>query len=215
MVLYDYLLDSNRKNYGVVVTSTVDLIQNISPLAQKYITLKRVNTSQTYNYAARGFYELPVIDTVLHAPKCSIGESWLYFAIPSNIALNLLKPDDRLYIGAQTQDRMFRGDGLGGNNFHHAEIRAGNGADTPVAFLKSGREVTIYRVNAFKIEALLHREVELASLKALLNQKRTAKKHLSWWFEQYVLYSEPTQWRWNTDPASKEVSALFSPRRSD
>lgn len=117
----------------------------------------RVHPTQTYNYAKRNFFNLPVIDVQLHGRKCTIGESWLYFAIPAEAARSALRREDRLYVGAQTQDRMFRGDGLDGRNFHHAEMRAGNGEDSPEAFLKTGYQIAIYRVSAESIAKIVPR----------------------------------------------------------
>lgn len=56
----------------------------------------------------------------MHGKKCS-GGSWLYIAIDDNADLSTLNNEQKLYVGSQSQDRMFRGDGLKGKNFHHAE----------------------------------------------------------------------------------------------
>ena len=111
------------------------LIDKLGAISEHYLTLQRVDTFRKYNYAKRNYFDLPVIEVSRHGQKCKNGESWLYFAVPSNARLNSLAPEDRLYVGAQKQDRMFRGDGLNGNNYHHAEMRKGNGDDNPVAFL--------------------------------------------------------------------------------
>lgn len=187
-----------------------NLITHLSPIAELYLTLLRVHPSAPpYNYAKRGFFGLPVIEVNQHGPKCKQGESWLYFAIPSTASLTALKPDDRLYVGAQTQDRMFRGDKLDGNNYHHADMRSGNGSDNAVAFLNSGQQIAIYRLHAHHIKFLVDNTAELELLRILANQSRTSRKHLGWWYEQYVLHSEPKQWRWNTQGADKTLAKLF------
>lgn len=119
-------------------------------------------------------------------------------------------PDDRLYVGAQTKDRMFRGDGLNGSNYHHAEMREGNGIDTLVNFLTSHQQIAIYRARAQRIAALVTEDSKLETLCVLLEQPLTPRKHLGWWFEQYILYTEPKKWRWNTASADKSLSKLFS-----
>ena len=186
-----------------------NLIAHIAPVAERYLTLIRVHPTRCYQYAKRGYFDLPVIEVNQHGPKCKLGESWLYFAIPSNVTPSSLTASDRLYVGAQTQDRMFRGDGLDGQNYHHAEMRAGNGRDTPVALLNSGQQIAIYRIQAKHIETIVTEKPELEALRVLSVQPRTPKKHLGWWFEQYVLFSEPGQWRWNTAKADKAVAKLF------
>ena len=191
------------------MTSLPNLIPYLAPLAERYLTLLRVHPSYRYSYAKRGYFDVPVIEVDQHGPKCKQGETWLYFAVPSTACLTALAPEDRLYVGAQTQDRMFRGDGLDGKNYHHGEMRAGNGSDNPVAFLSTGQRIAIYRVPANRIDALVRQTPELEQLRVLAQQPRTPKKHLGWWYEQYVLYSEQKQWRWNTAAADKSLPKLF------
>jgi hypothetical protein len=187
-----------------------NLIAYLDPVAERYLTLLRVNPIKRYSYAKKGYFDLPVIEIDQHGPKCKHGESWLYFAVPTTASLPSLTTHDRLYVGAQTQDRMFRGDGLGGNNYHHGQMRAGNGRDTPTAFLADGQQIAIYRVRAQRIAALVSETRALEALCVLAEQPRTPKKHLGWWFEQYVLYSEPKQWRWNTASADKSLAKVFA-----
>lgn len=185
---------------------------HLSPVAERYLTLLRVHPTKRYSYEKRGLRDLPVIEIDQHAPKCKQGESWLYFAVPASADLRALRPDERLYVGAQTQDRMFRGDGLNGSNYHHAEMRAGNGTDTPVDFLSVGHQIAIYRVSADRIADQVRRTPVLEPLTALLVQPRTPRKHLGWWFEQYILFAERGLWRWNTAMADRSLSSLFASR---
>ena len=99
---------------------TLDIINTLSPLFQRYITLKRVSTAATYNYAARNMHGWPVFDSTMHCPKCS-GGSWTYVAVKGGANLLQLNDDERLYVGSQTLDRMFRGDGMDGKNHHGSE----------------------------------------------------------------------------------------------
>ena len=191
------------------MTVLPNLIAHLAPSVESYVTLLRVHPSKRYNYTKRGYFDLPIIEVNRHGPKCKQGETWLYFAVPEKACLTELVPQHRLYVGAQTQDRMFRGDGLDGNNYHHGEMRAGNGSDNPVAFLASGQQIVIYRVPANRIKSLVLETPALDRLRVLAEQPRTPKKHLGWWYEQYVLYSEPKQWRWNTAAADKSLSKLF------
>jgi hypothetical protein len=183
---------------------------HLAPIAEHYLTLLRVHPTKRYNYAKRGYFDRPVIEVDQLGSKCKQGESWLYFAVPATARLTSLAPHDRLYVGAQTQDRMFRGDGLDGNNYHHAEMRTGNGSDTPVAFLATGQQIAIYRVPAQRIASLVSADPALDVLRILTEQLRTPKRHLGWWFEQYVLHSEPNQWRWNTASANNALEKLFT-----
>jgi len=186
------------------------LIPSAAKVAERYLTILRVHPTKKYNYAARGYYNLPVFEIEQHRPKCKQGESWLYFALPEKADPFALKEGERLYVGAQTQDRMFRGDQMGGSNYHHAEMRAGHGVDTPLAFLQSGNSIEIYRAQAELIAEQVREDHFLTKLQILEQQPRTPKKHLGWWFEQYVLYSETAKWRWNKASADKELARIFS-----
>jgi|GEM_PF-65014 len=186
------------------------LIPLAAKFAERYITILRAHPTKTYNYATRGYFDFPVFEIEQHGQKCRQGESWLYFAIPEDASPYTLKAQERLYVGAQTQDRMFRGDGMGGTNFHHAEMRAGCGNDTPLSFLKEGKRIVIYRADAESIAAQIRKDDSFAQLRVLELQPRTPKKHLGWWLEQYVLFSEPSQWRWNTASADKALTQLFA-----
>lgn len=186
------------------------LMTLLSSKFERYITLERVHSTATYNYKARGIFGLPVFEHTLHQPKCKT-DSWLYVAIPADSDLCSLGPDDRLYVGSQTADRMFRGDGLNGNNFHHAQMRAGNGSDNPLTFLQSGRKITIYRMSAHQIEHAVITKSELEPYHPLLQQPT---KHVGYWFEQAILRSEPDVWRWNTASADRQVGVILAKRRN-
>ncbi len=185
------------------------LIPHLSAVAERYLTLLRVDPQRTYDYAARKLRGLEVIEVDHHAPKCRVGESWLYFAVGASTDLTAMTSEDRLYVGAQTGDRMFRGDGLKGKNFHHAQMRAGNGKDTLSSYLIGGRQIAIYRVPAAVIARQVQDTAILQPLRILLSQPVTSVKHLGWWFEQYVLFTERGLWRWNTAQADKSLGDLF------
>lgn len=134
-----------------------------------------------------------------------------YLAVPVTAKLGALAAGERLYVGAQTQDRMFRGDGgIGGSNYHHAEMRAGNGADTPVAYLRTGREIAIHRISAEALATAVGREASFARLKPLLERGGTGKTHVGWWFEQLLLHAYEGQWRWNTKPVERRARDLIA-----
>lgn len=101
---------------------------------------------------------------------------------------------------------MFRGDGLGGRNFHHAQMRAGNGEDNPVTFLLSGKKVDIYRASGSRLANAIADIPALSRLKPLLEQR---KKHVGYWFEQYILHAERHEWRWNTASADGAAGAVI------
>ena len=191
----------------------VDLLPFIAPLFEHYISLHRVHPHRTYCYAKRGFSRLPIIECTRHRPKCKEGDSWLYIATPTDADLRRLGKDEKLYIGSQTQDRMFRGDGLDGDNFHHAEMRKGNKFDTsvtPVAFLQSGRTIEIHRISSAAVAAVVTKTRELDFLAPLPRQSRTSRKHLGYWFEQYMLFVEPPPlWRWNSSTATKALPQIL------
>lgn len=181
------------------------IITNLAPYFERYLTLERVHPMATYNYKARELFGLPVFVHTMHKPKCKT-DSWLYVAVPADADLSTLGPDDRLYVGSQTADRMFRGDGLKGNNFHHAQMRAGNGSDNPVQFLQSGRKISIHRISAKQIAHAVEGRPGLEAYRPLLWHPG---KHVGYWFEQALL-SEPRAWRWNTASADKQLRGLLA-----
>lgn len=184
----------------------MDIIKTLSSHFERYLTVERVHPSATYNYKARDMFGLPIFETTMHKPKCT-GGSWTYVAVPASARLDTLAKDDRLYIGSQAADRMFRGDGMRGTNFHHAQMRAGNGTDTPEAFLRKGQPFAIYRLDASRLAETIANHPELGVLKRLL---ANPTKHRGYWLEQLVLHLEPGTWRWNTSAAVKSVSRLVS-----
>lgn len=181
----------------------MDIISTLSPFFERYITLERVNPAATYNYAARNMHALPVFDSTMHRPKCS-GGSWIYVAVKGGANLSQLNDFERLYVGSQTLDRMFRGDGLGGKNFHHAQMRAGNGLDTPESYLRAGNRVDIYRLDAEELVQMHHHQPVLAALKPLLSN---STKHVGFWLEQLILVNQSG--RWNTAKATAEAHKLI------
>lgn len=212
--VYFNLLSTNAGNSGIPMkpcaTKTLlpDLIPFVAKHAERYLTIHGTHPTRTYNYLTRGFENQPVVEVSRHAQKCSQGETWMYIAVPRGADLSRLTQDDRLYVGAQTQDRMFRGDNLAGDNFHHAEMRKGNGANNLISFLRSEREVEVYRFSGSQMSDAVDLIRDLQPLTGLSRQPRTARKHLGWWYEQYVLFREPNIWRWNTDPADKSIKDL-------
>jgi hypothetical protein len=180
----------------------VILLASLAPYFERYMTLERIHPTATYNYKARGFCNWPVIDVTMHRPKCTPG-SWLYVAVPAGADLAALRQDERLYIGSQTGDRMFRGDGLRGQNFHHAQMRAGNGDDTPINYLRSGRRVDLHRLDETSMRRALADVSSLATLAIALGS--FTKNHLGYWLEHVILAIEAQQWRWNTAAADREA----------
>ena len=183
----------------------MDIINTLSPLFQHYITLERVNPAATYNYVARNMHDWPVFDSTMHCPKCS-GGSWMYVAVKGGATLSQLNDGERLYVGSQTLDRMFRGDGMGGKNFHHAQMRAGNGLDTPESYLRAGNHIDIYRLDAKNLMLRLDQMPTVAVLKPLLEQPT---HHAGYWLEQFILVNQSGCWRWNTMRAAVEARKLI------
>src|SRR5687768_18317782 len=118
---------------------TVSIVSLLAPYFERYITLERIHPTGTYNYKARDVSGAQVIETTMHSRKCRPG-SWLYIAVPVTANLVSLAPREKLYVGSQTRDRMFRGDGMAARNFHHAQMRGGNGEDNLENFMRSGEK---------------------------------------------------------------------------
>ena len=120
--------------------------------------------------------------------------------------LEALAQHERLYVGSQTTDRMFRGDGMRGSNFHHAQMRAGNGADTPEAMLRSGQRIEIYRLDASSLKQEVADRPGLDAMRGLLANQT---KHPGYWLEQFILHQEQGNWRWNTSGAASGIGRLL------
>lgn len=192
-------------------TAMPDFLPFVAKHGERYLTIHRAHPTRTYSYRARGFENLPVVEATRHAAKCGLGETWMYIAVPSGAQLSKLTQDEKLYVGAQTQDRMFRGDNLAGDNFHHAEMRKGKGANNLISFLRTGREVDVYRFSGQRLCEVVQTTRELHSLRPLNLQPRTGTRHDGWWFEQYALFCEPDIWKWNISPASKIIQKVVLP----
>ncbi len=183
-----------------------NLLSLLAPYFDRYFTLDRVHPTDTYNYKARDLFEVPVIDITMHKAKCSTG-SWMYVAVSGSANLAMLDQDSKLYVGSQTKaDRMFRGDGMGGRNFHHAQMRAGNGHDNPVNLLRSGKKVDLYRVSGESIATAVREVSALHRLAPLLGQ---STNHVGYWFEQFILSTEGRSWRWNTAGADGRAQGVI------
>lgn len=183
---------------------------NEDPLAtlaqhfERYLTLVRLVPGRTYNYAARKFFNLPVIEHRRHAPKCGPGEEWTYVVVPAGADLRRLSPGERLYVGAQTSDRMFRGD-VRDENFHHAEMRRGRDLDNLASFLATNGSVEVYRLPMHRFRTQTPQDPVVRRLLALPDSSR---QHMGYWAEQLLLLRSGP-WRWNVaTPSSSTVERL-------
>jgi len=188
----------------------MNIFELAAPHFEKYITIHELVGAETYNYAKRSIFNQPIVLTTRHRPKCAIGESWMYVAIPKGTCLSSLASTDRLYVGAQTQDRMFRGDDLEGNNFHHTEMRKGKEACNLIQFLQTGKEVEIWRVPSQDLARLVTKGSDLSYLAPVLDMTISKRNHLGYWFEQAVLHYEYPNWRWNSTRSNKTLSSALS-----
>lgn len=170
---------------------------------EHYLTLVRVVPGLTYNYAARRQSDLPVIEHRRHGPKCALGEEWTYTAVPVGADLRRLGTEQRLYVGAQTSDRMFRGDYVRDENFHHAEMRRGRDRDNLDSFLASGGCVDVYRLPMHRFRAQTQQDLVLRRLLALPTSSR---QHFGYWAEQLLLIRSGP-WRWNVAAPSTSTAA--------
>lgn len=189
---------------------SMNIVELLTPHFERYITINGVVPGKAYNYAARDYRNLPVVDVSMHRPKCG-PDSWLYVAVRATGNLAALLPEDKLYVGSQTPDRMFRGDGMQGRNFHHAEMRNGNGDRNLISYLKSGGKVDIHRISARGIERSVTGIEKLQVFAPLLRQP---DEHIGYWFEQAILLHEVKDWAWNKQgakkPAKQVIEGLFS-----
>jgi hypothetical protein len=183
----------------------MSVVSLLAPYFDRYITIERIHPSQTYDYKARGVIGARVIEITMHTGKRS-GGSWLYVAVAAGSNLESLATREKLYVGSQTLDRMFRGDGMAGRNFHHAQMREGNGADNLENFLRSGEKVLIYSISDVSITRAVEQVQQLSRFNGLLYQHT---KHVGYWFEQLILYLEGKEWSWNTARAEQPAVAVL------
>lgn len=186
----------------------MNAIKVLSKYFKEYITINGL-TGATYTYAVRSDKRWPVVSCYMHMAKCK-PSSWLYIAIDANADMNNLNESDMLYIGSQTQDRMFRGDGLKGNNFHHQEMRNGKGGSNLESYLANGSSVKIYVLDKSFLERITNTDNFLIKYKPILDSKEINKKvgHAGYWYEQIILSENRDSWSWNckgADRQSREV----------
>jgi len=187
----------------------MNTIKKLSRYFQKYITITGL-TGETYTYKARSDKNYPVVDYVLHKEKCKLG-SWLYIAVDGNSDLNNLDNAQKLYVGSQTQDRMFRGDGLKGKNFHHLEMRKGFGQNNLEEYLQKGRTVEIYIISKGVLERGAAEAPELEHIAPILadDSLRKYANHPAYWYEQIILSEEKRSWSWNEKGADSKAQEII------
>lgn len=187
-------------------------IKLLAPAFESYITIHGVEDSRTYNYAARGFFDLPVVRHTRHRPKCAPGESWLYVALPFGVTPATITNDDKLYVGAQTSDRMFRGDNCDMENFHHNQMRCDGKERGLVPYLRaSGGEVEIFRASTARLLPVIRAEPSARWMESL-----SGHRHFCELMESLVLLLEQPEriWKWNKKgPKAKDIDALGEAHR--
>jgi len=163
---------------------------NLSGNFVKYITIKGL-TGGTYNYRSKNH---PVVDYELHKEICKNG-SWLYIAVEGNSDVMNLNDSQKLYVGCKKErDRMFRPSK--GKNFHHKEMREGNGQNNLEVYLQIGGTVDIYIIDILE---MLDAEVsERQYMAAILADPPKYREHPAHWYEQIILSQEKRSWSWNT-----------------
>jgi hypothetical protein len=189
-------------------------IRKLSRYFQRYITITGF-TGETYTYVARSRdkknpEKYPILDCQLHREKCKPG-SWLYIAVEGNSDLNNLDNAQKLYVGSQTQDRMFRGDGLKGKNFHHQEMRKGSGQNNLEEYLQKGRTVEIYIISKGVLERGAAEAPELKHIAQILADDSLKKyaNHPAYWYEQIILSEEKRSWSWNEKGADSKAQEVI------
>ena len=192
-------------------------IRKLSRYFQRYITITGF-TGETYTYVARSRdkknpEKYPVLDCQLHREKCKPG-SWLYIAVEGNSDLINLDNAQKLYVGSQKKDRMFRGDGLNGVNFHHREMRKGNGQNNLEEYLQKGGTVDIYIISKDVLERAARESPELKYIAQILaDDKLKEDKSVDfpgYWYEQTILYEEKSSWSWNTKGATSNAQEVIN-----
>ena len=182
----------------------MDIIKQLAPHFNPYISITNVSDN-TYTYDARTKdKKLPVLNHILHQKK-NCGDSMLYIAIPAGANVNKLNHGEKLYVGSQSAtDRMFRGDGMKGLNFHHAEMRNGNNGNSLITYLNSGRSVDILNLKSqhlIELTKILPSFSKIEKLASGIDKLLRGGNYAGFWFEQLILRDELKDWAWNTKGA--------------
>ena len=189
--------------------NTVNLLANhFTP----YITITGLVENKAYPYKRFPGEIFPMVSHVMHLEKCKgKGNSWLYIAVDEGANLSTLNDKQKLYVGSQTIDRMFRGDGFKGKNFHHTEMRKGNGVRNLISYLRCGNKVKIYVLQGSKLFSLTEQLEDFKKLAPLINRPSFNSKviHPGFWFEQLILRESSNQWAWNTNGADKKAIKII------
>lgn len=193
----------------------MDATASISSCFSPYLTLTGLVPGATYSYNARGSSNHPCVTLTWHQKKVGgQGQSWLYMAVKRGASLSHLVPGERLYVGSQTRDRMFRGDvARHTQNFHHADMRSEGKGDSLENYLATGEQVDILIANADTLRrAIVQDPTTMAPLIPALTAPTAPiarGKHFAYWIEQYILIEEVGQWRWNKKGADRAAIRLF------
>lgn len=191
----------------------MDLVRQLAPLMTPYLSITGL-TGGHYTYKKRfADKPFPIVDLTMHQKKGALG-GMLYMAIAAGANLQALARGQKLYVGSQSgPDRMFRGDGLRGGNFHHAQMRAGNNGQSLESYLAKGGKADVYAVsNAHLIElaessSLLRGLLPMARGEVTLSRGRD---YAGYWFEQLILRDELPQWAWNTQGIHAEAREVLA-----
>lgn len=186
----------------------MDITSLIAASAIPYISINGF-TGGTYTYKARTKdLRHPIVEHRAHERKASAG-SMIYLAVDSEANLLDLKAGEKLYVGSQSGiDRMFRGDGMKGGNFHHAQMREGNNGQGLLSYLARGRKVTIYRVSSADLMRLVDANSCMVRYKPLVSGRLALSRgrdFAGYWFEQLILRDEKSEWAWNTQGAHADA----------
>lgn len=190
----------------------MDLIATIASQLTPYITISGL-AGRTYTYRKRfGDRQFPVMAHTMHQRKGAPG-AMLYVAVAAEADLSQLKQGQKLYVGSQgSVDRMFRGDGLNGENFHHAQMRDGNRGQGLETYVARGGKVVIYAVSSSKLAELAGKAPQLQNFKPFATGEAAlsrGRNHAGFWAEQIILRDEHGQWAWNTQGASSDSLAML------
>ena len=191
----------------------MDIVSELVPHMAPYLSINGL-TGATYTYKARfGDKRFPIVEHKLHQKKGGT-DSMLYLSIAADADLNALKPGQKLYVGAQSGiDRMFRGDGLKGQNFHHAQMRDGNAGCGLNSYLAAGGKVVIYAVNSMLLTKLTEKNTRFMGMAPMAKgsvKLSRGRDYAGFWFEQLILREEKSHWSWNSQGIQSEAQAILA-----
>lgn len=193
----------------------MDIVQELAPIMRPYISITGASGSY-YTYKKKfGERRFPAVEIRMRTAKGSFG-AMLYIAVEAGSDLSNLAPGQKLYVGSSSaKDRMFRGDGFDGKNFHHEQMRTGNKDRNLERHIALGGQVDVYAASAAQLATLADTSERFKGMLPMARGEvalSRGRNHAGYWFEQLILRDQGSDWAWNSQGAHADAAAQLRAR---